>query len=57
MKKTGFIRRLVFARWFFLGKRTGYRIKRSYISKTVTIDFLAGGQCVKYDYNGKYIAG
>lgn len=57
MKKTGFIRKCIFTHWSFLGKRTGYKIKRSYNNNRICIDFLSGGSCTIYDYNGNYIAG
>jgi hypothetical protein len=57
MKKTGWIRKIIFGHWYFLGKRSGYKIKRSYINNRVTIDFLNSGSCTLFDYNGKRIAG
>ena len=43
--------------WSFIGCKTKVIVTRNYLDKTILIDFMNGGSCTLYTYNGKWIAG
>lgn len=43
--------------WSFIGYISRVIITKNYKDKTILIDFMNGGSCTLYTYNGKRIAG
>lgn len=55
--KKGFIKKYIQSHWELIGRKTKVFVRRNYKVNTILIDFMGGGSCTLYDYNGKYITG
>ena len=51
------VKNKVTSHWDFIGRKTKIYIRRNFLNKTVLIDFMCGGSCTLYTYDGKRIVG
>ncbi len=56
LMKINWIKKRIHSHWNNFGKVKTF-VHRDFESKTVVIDFMNGGPCTLYTYEGKYIAG
>jgi len=54
--RKNWIKQKISDHWKFFGKNLVF-IRRDFKNNTVLIDFMGGGSCTLYTYDGKYIAG
>jgi hypothetical protein len=51
------IKNKILSHWEFIGRKTKVFVRRDFSGNRVVIDFMEGGSCTLYDYNGNWIAG